>query len=111
EIARALALSRTSVENAIPPLAAAGLVVESTHSVTGRRAGRPARRYDFRAAAGLVVGVDVGSASVRVLVADLTGKVLSQHRFEESLPQADGAARLAAVLAGIRQSVPDEQHE
>ncbi len=107
EIARTLELSRTSVENAVSALTDAGVVAEAAGGGSAGRAGRPARRYAFVADAGAVVGVDIGVASVRVLVADLTGRVIRQHRFEGIAQQPDGAAKLAVVIADIRAALAE----
>ncbi|WP_424937058.1 MULTISPECIES: ROK family protein [Bacteria] len=106
EIAQTLELSRTSVENAMAALVEAGIVAETPGPSAGR-AGRPARRYAFRADAGHVVGVDVGVASVRVLVSDLAGRVATQRRFEGIAGEGDGAAQLGAVVADIRATLAD----
>ncbi|MDR6867078.1 putative NBD/HSP70 family sugar kinase [Microbacterium resistens] len=106
EIAHTLELSRTSVENAMGALVESGLIVEAPTASAGR-AGRPARRYAFHADAGHVVGVDVGVASVRVLVSDLAGRVRTQRRFEGIVAGSDGAATLGAVVADIRATLAD----
>ena len=82
ELSRCLELSRTSVENAISALIEVGLVAESP-VVTSGGAGRPARQYAFSADAGVVVGVDIGVASIRVILADRSGDVVSQQTYDE----------------------------
>lgn len=79
-LAQALALSRTAVENAVTGLAALDLVVDAPRP-ENRGAGRPARRLAFPADAGVVAGVDVGTTSIRVVLADLAGTVISQRTF------------------------------
>lgn len=104
EIARSLEVSRTSVENAVAALSESGLIVEaSVAPSTG--AGRPARHYSFHAAAGTVVGIDIGVASVRVVLADLTGRVIAQQAFPGVAAQRDGAAKLAAVVDDVRRTL------
>jgi predicted NBD/HSP70 family sugar kinase len=58
------------------------------------RKGRPARRYELRADAGVVLGVDAGQHCVTAAVADLRGRELARA-FTETDP--DGAARRVAV--------------
>lgn len=104
DVSRTLELSRTSVENAMASLADVGLVVEGP-ALSGRGAGRPARRYHFHAAAGVVIGVDIGIASVRVIAADLAGDVLDQRNFSGIADHDGGPAKLAAVIGDIRAAL------
>lgn len=101
EIARALDVSRTSAEKALTLLEAHGMTAEHDAGAP-TSAGRPARRYGFDATRGTVVGVDIGAASVRVLVSDLAGRVLRQRTFPGITPASDGAAQLTAVIEHIR---------
>ncbi len=80
DLSRSLEISRTSVENAVTVLAESGLIVDAP-AQNGGGAGRPARRYSFHGAAGTVVGVDIGVASVRVVLADLSGLVIAQRSY------------------------------
>jgi predicted NBD/HSP70 family sugar kinase len=104
ELSRSLELSRTSVENAIGALIETGLIAE-TPVVTSGAAGRPARQYAFRTDAGVVVGVDIGAASIRVIVADRGGDVVAQETYDGVSSHVDGAAKLAAVADGIRATL------
>lgn len=104
DISRTLELSRTSVENAISALADLNLITEAP-AENGRGAGRPARRYVFHGAAGAVVGVDVGISSIRVVVTDIAGAVCAQRTLPGIADAPDGAAKLAAVVAGIRSTL------
>lgn len=104
ELSRSLEVSRTSIENALVPLDAAGTIIAST-AIATTGAGRPARRYAFHASAGVVAGVDIGVASVRVLLADLAGRVIAHHDFPGVASRADGAATLTAVIEDIRDAL------
>lgn len=101
DLSRSLEVSRTSVENAVAVLSDSGLLVDAP-AQNGGGAGRPARRYSFHAATGVVVGVDIGVASVRVVVADLAGVVIAQRAFPGVAEQPDGPAKLAAVIDDVR---------
>ena len=101
DLSRSLEISRTSVENAVATLGESGLIVDAP-AHNGGGAGRPARRYAFHAAAGTVVGVDIGVASVRVVLADLAGAVIAQRTFPGVEAQPDGASKLAAVIDHVR---------
>jgi predicted NBD/HSP70 family sugar kinase len=104
ELSRSLEVSRTSVENAVYSLSESGLIIEAPF-VTGGGAGRPARRYSFDSRAGTIAGVDIGVASVRVLLADLCGRVIAQHTYPGVAAHDDGAAKLTAVIGDLRQTL------
>lgn len=106
DLSRSLEVSRTSVENAVTVLSDSGLLVDAP-AQNGGGAGRPARRYAFHAAAGTVVGVDIGVASVRVVLSDLAGAVVAQRTYPGVSAQTDGAAKLAAVISHIRGTLAD----
>lgn len=77
EITRVTGLSRPTVEGVVEGLVAGGLVVEAAaEEGAARRQGRPARRYRFRAEAGHLLGLEIGSHRVAALLADLDGRVL-----------------------------------
>jgi predicted NBD/HSP70 family sugar kinase len=67
---------------------------------TSSAVGRPARRYQFRADAGHVLGVDVGAHKILAMLSDLDGAVVQLARAAVS-PAADPATRLAAMDAAI----------
>ncbi|HWB34791.1 MAG TPA: helix-turn-helix domain-containing protein, partial [Rugosimonospora sp.] len=78
ELANRTGLSRPSVDVMIQ-----GLVSEAWVTVvepTGSIVGRPARRYQFRASAGHVLGIDVGAHKILAMVADLDGTVVHTVR-------------------------------
>lgn len=60
--------------------------------------GRPARRFELRARAGVVLGLDIGAATTTAAVADLRGTVLGR---------ASGSFRAADIPAAERVSVVD----
>lgn len=105
-LARSLEISRTSVENAVAVLSESGLLVDAP-APGASGAGRPARHYAFHAGAGTVVGLDIGVASVRVILADLAGRVVAQRSFPGVEAQADGAAKLQAVIDHVRRTLAD----
>lgn len=106
EIAETLGLSRTSVENAMTSLDEIGLVVDAPLA-PGRGAGRPARRFQFHSGAGHVVGIDIGVASVRVVLSDLSGRIVRHRSFSGVAEQTDGAAKLAVVIDDVRSTLAD----
>ncbi|MEO3934184.1 ROK family protein [Micrococcaceae bacterium Sec7.4] len=60
--------------------------------------GRPARRFELRARAGVVLGIDIGAATTTAAVADLRGTVLGR---------ASGSFRAADIPAAERIGVVD----
>src|SRR6478752_3711275 len=60
--------------------------------------GRPARRFELRSRAGVVLGIDIGAATTTAAVADLRGTILGR---------ASGHFRAADIPASERISVVD----
>jgi predicted NBD/HSP70 family sugar kinase len=65
------------------------------------RKGRPARRYELRADAGVVLGVDAGQHCITATAADLRGRELARAHTEIDPDGRDGAERLAAADATV----------
>ncbi|PBC75947.1 putative NBD/HSP70 family sugar kinase [Streptomyces sp. TLI_235] len=73
-------LSRPTVEGVIESLVESELVAEVEHGQDGGgRRGRPARWFRFRAEAGHALGIEIGVHDVRVVLADLSGEILTGH--------------------------------
>ncbi len=96
-------LSRPTVEGVIEGLVESGLVaeVEQTQD-SGRQRGRPARWFRFRAEAGHTLGVEIGVHGVRVVLADLAGRVIGSHSrlVDEAL---DAEERLGVVRSTVAE--------
>ncbi|MBZ3902121.1 MULTISPECIES: ROK family transcriptional regulator [Streptomyces] len=104
EITRVTGLSRPTVEGVVEGLVEAGLVVErAADEGAARRQGRPARHYRFRAEAGHLLGLDVGSHQVTALLADLDGRVLGSlsKDVSESASADDRLERLRSTVAEL----------
>ncbi|MFI6815918.1 ROK family protein [Nonomuraea sp. NPDC050328] len=97
ELAGRAGLSRPTVEGLAEDLLAVGWLAEVPPE-TGQM-GRPRRLFRFRAEAGYVLGVDVGSYSVRALVCDLEGQVAGR-----SVVRVAGEAGRTARLEGVRNA-------
>lgn len=81
ELTQGIGLSRPTVEGVIEGLMESGLVVEARACPSDtRKQGRPARRFRFHAECGHLLGVEIGVHQVRVVLADLSGRVLGTHR-------------------------------
>ena len=75
----AVGLSRSTTIEAIDDLVELGLVRELANARAGGeyRKGRPSRRFELRADAAVVVGVDAGQGHLVTTVADLRGRPLA----------------------------------
>jgi len=69
-------LSPASISRALAELRDSGLVVERPAATTG--VGRPPRVVRLRSEAAHVVGIDAGSSRLRVVLADLQGRVVAR---------------------------------
>ncbi len=102
-ISRALQVSRTSIENVLGVLVESGIVTCTTVNRAG--VGRPSRTYEFDASRGYVAGVDVGNASVRVVIVNSGGDVLAHCVGEGVESSPDGASKLQTVVKQVRLAV------
>lgn len=95
----AVGLSRSTTIEAIDDLVALGLVRElpNARAVGEYRKGRPSRRFELRADAAVVVGVDAGQSHVVTTVADLRGRPLAT-RTDVAGAGGDSAARRRVLV-------------
>ncbi|RSN11539.1 transcriptional regulator [Nonomuraea sp. WAC 01424] len=96
DLARRAGLSRPTVEGLVEELHGQGWLEEVAPEAG--QMGRPARLYRFRSATGYVIGVDIGSSSVRAQVSDLEGNAVGLG-FTRVHADYGRAERLAAVRA------------
>ncbi|VXC30657.1 conserved hypothetical protein [Arthrobacter sp. 9AX] len=75
-------LTRATVLGVCDGLVAAGWLeeVDGSPAESGTHKGRPARRYQLRESAGVVVGLDAGETHFTTIVADLRGRELGTRR-------------------------------
>ncbi|MDT0446426.1 ROK family protein [Streptomyces johnsoniae] len=99
DLARATGLSRPTLDVVLEGLAEAGLVAESgaAGAAEGRRPGRPARRFRFRAEAGRLLGIEIGARRLSAVLADLAG-----HRLGSVAREVPTRATAETRLAGVR---------
>ncbi|GLI26404.1 sugar kinase [Agromyces rhizosphaerae] len=97
QLAEASGISPATVTRAVEQLIQDGLVVEGSELVTVQR-GRRAVLLDVVAERSLVVGIDLGASSTRLMLADLVGTPLA--RAEVATPVETSGAALATWLAG-----------
>lgn len=112
DVMPALGLTRSTALAALDTLVEVSLVRELDSAERGEdaRLGRPARRFELRADAGVVVGVDAGDRQLTAIVADLRGEVLATQKVtvrpyyeapEKPRPDADPEERRTAVVHAI----------
>ncbi|MGY0230936.1 ROK family protein [Longispora urticae] len=107
DLVRRTGLSRPSCEDLLGVLLDQGWAAVEPPAQGGL--GRPARRYRFRAEAGVVLGLDIGAYHVRAALGDLNGTVLATaHRQVE--PEWSAADRLAAADAAAAACLASTGH-
>ncbi|MFD7556101.1 MULTISPECIES: ROK family transcriptional regulator [unclassified Streptomyces] len=100
DLTRVTGLSRPTVEGVVEGLMATGLVVEADVEEGARRQGRPARRFRFRAEAGHLLGIEIGSHRVAVLLSGLDGRVIGAGT-KDVAESASADERLEKVRAAV----------
>ncbi|MFD0272085.1 ROK family transcriptional regulator [Streptomyces sp. NPDC127106] len=110
DLTRVTGLSRPTVEGVVEGLIGTGLVVEADAEEGARRQGRPARRFRFRAEAGHLLGIEIGSHRIAVLLSGLDGRVIGAGTKEvaESATADERLERVRAAVADLlrRAGVP-----
>lgn len=107
---KATGLTRSTTINALDELIGLGLIRElsNTRADTSYRFGRPSRRFEFHANAGILLGVDAGRSSITITAADLRGTpvVRFQRRLETSdiIPQRRRLALFDSITHALNQA-------
>ncbi|WP_175472389.1 ROK family transcriptional regulator [Curtobacterium sp. MCBA15_009] len=106
ELSRAVGLSRPTVEAALTDLVDEGWVAEAEVLVTPNKAGRRPKRFRADAAAGSVLGVDLGLHGIVGVRSDLRG--VQQARVEERYADlADAEQAWTSVQDVVRRLTAD----
>ncbi len=94
DVIAGVGLTRSTAIDVLDELTQRGLLSEmpNARAVGEYSKGRPARRFGFRAEAGVVVGVDAGRGHITAAVADLRGDVLATSRLTVD-PERDSPDR------------------
>ncbi|MFD7029318.1 ROK family transcriptional regulator [Streptomyces sp. NPDC059917] len=110
DLTRLTGLSRPTVEGVVEGLIGTGLVMEAEAEEGARRQGRPARRFRFRAEAGHLLGIEIGSHRVAALLSGLDGRVIGAgtKEVDESASADERLDRVRATVADLlrRAGVP-----
>jgi len=103
DLSAATGLSRPTVDAVLATMEQRGLVAALAPEMVGA-GGRPARRYAMDATNGIVAGIDAGPHNVRVMLADLRGRVIAC--VEHPVPaQPSAEARLDFVADVITEAL------
>ena len=96
-------LTRSTTIGAIDSLVPLGLLRElpNLRATDSYRLGRPARRFELHADAGVVIGVDSGYEHLTVVVADLRGIAMATRHGTFDLLNADRGGRRQQIAAAI----------
>ncbi|MFG2710480.1 ROK family transcriptional regulator [Streptomyces goshikiensis] len=100
DLTRLTGLSRPTVEGVVEGLIGTGLVVEADAEEGARRQGRPARRFRFRTEAGHLLGIEIGSHRIAVLLSGLDGRVIGAGT-KDVAEDASADERLERVRAAV----------
>jgi predicted NBD/HSP70 family sugar kinase len=99
----AVGLTRSTTIDVIEELVEIGLLAElpNARAVGDYRKGRPARRFELRGDAAVVVGIDVGPDHILTAVADLRGRVLALEHTATDLDHDSPEERRAAATTAV----------
>ncbi len=99
----ATGLTRSTTIDAVDELINRGLLRElpNARSVSAYRKGRPSRRFELRADAAIVIGMDAGRTHITTTVADLRGNPIISETLAMDALDDDADVRRAAVLAAV----------
>lgn len=102
-------LTRATTIDLIDELVEWGLIGElpNARESAGYRKGRPARRFELNAHAGIVAGVDAGRNHITVTLADLRGRTIVRRRGDEAASVETPHARRAAIADVLAVSLSD----
>ncbi|MCY7324794.1 MAG: ROK family protein [Microbacteriaceae bacterium] len=99
----ATGVTRSTAIDALDELIEIGLLRElpNARAVGEYRKGRPSRRFELRADAAIVIGMDAGRSHLTTTVADLRGDVITSETLELDATRDSPNERRATVLAAI----------
>ncbi|MET8332417.1 ROK family transcriptional regulator [Streptosporangium canum] len=105
-VAQVAGLSRPTAQAILTTLTDSGLLRPDGHDIV-KTGGRPAQRYRFNAAAGLLAGIDIGAHAVSVRIADLNGVLQAGMRraIPADLPAGE---RLQTALTLLDRALSDQ---
>ncbi|MFI1196429.1 ROK family transcriptional regulator [Micromonospora sp. NPDC020750] len=107
ELIRLTGLSRTTLFDIIGDLIARGVVVEREPALSGHRGrGRPSTTVSLNPSAGQIIGIDLGRATITVIVATLSHDILA--RGSRAVTLTAGPARRADAAIKLTDDLVHE---
>lgn len=105
DVMQATELTRATAIEALSTLVGLGLLRElpNAREAGEYRKGRPARRFEFRADAAVVVGVDAGFTHLIARASDLRGRTLSSATAFDNVEDTEHDPRSVALQGGDRR--------
>ena len=99
----ATGLARSTAIDALDELINIGLLHElpNARAAGDYRKGRPSRRFELRADAAVVIGMDAGRSHLTAIVANLRGHAIVTETVKVDMTQDDAETRRSAVLAAV----------
>ncbi|MCU1425858.1 MAG: transcriptional regulator [Microbacteriaceae bacterium] len=99
----ATGLTRSTAIDGLDELIDAGMLRELPNARTAGeyRKGRPSRRFELRADAAVVIGMDAGRSHITTSIADLRGETLARETIELDATHDTPRERRAVVLEAI----------
>ncbi|MBQ1444282.1 MAG: ROK family protein [Renibacterium sp.] len=104
ELAQQTGLSRPTLRASLAELEVQGWV-SVTEAAPGQM-GRPARRFGFRSASNLVLGVDLGPHKIDLRFTDLNGECVHQQRAEVPAGLEVSPAMLVELIQNALDAIP-----
>lgn len=109
DVMAATGLTRTTAFEAIDALLENGLLSElpNARAIGAYRIGRPARRFELRPDAAVLIAVDAGHVHLTATVADLRSQPLSTARATREIDLDDADSRRDAIVALVDAALAD----
>ena len=104
DLVRISGLTAPTVSSAIESFQRRGLVRFTGAGIS--RGGRPARILEFNSRYGCVFGADIGGSSVRLALADLSGKIIG--RINEAIPENGTPCEVTTLIAAAMDRLLDD---
>lgn len=107
DVMTATGLTRSTAIDALESLESLGLLRElpNAREAGDYRKGRPARRFELRDDAAVLVGVDAGHVHLTVVVADLRARPLATQRVTLEVERDEADGRRTHIAAAIDQAL------
>lgn len=103
DLVRASGLSATTVSSSVGRLSRLGVIETSGDGIVS--GGRPSEQLRFNDNYSLVAAADIGGTRLRMMLADLSGKVVAEWTTEFSEKQKTPSAVVKLIASGLQQMI------